>query len=77
MNEMRKSELSETKSNVSALQEERLVSRADLCKTLDVHSETIRKWLKSGKLPTPDVALSRKTLMWRLSTLRAAGINLV
>ncbi len=56
---------------------ERLVSRADLCSMLDVSQETLRKWLKVGKLPTPDVALSRKTILWRLSTLQSAGINLV
>lgn len=41
-----------------------------------VCSETIRVWMKSGKLPAPDVKLSLRTMGWRLSTLRAAGINL-
>lgn len=41
-----------------------------------VCSETIRLWMKSGKLPPPDVRLSLKTMGWRLSTLRAAGIDL-
>lgn len=40
-----------------------------------VCSETIRLWMKSGKLPAPDVKLSLKTMGWRLSTLHAAGIN--
>lgn len=41
-----------------------------------VTSETIRRWLKSGRLPPPDVAMSRKTVGWRISTLRAWGVNL-
>lgn len=41
-----------------------------------VCSETIRLWIKSGKLPPPDVKLSLRTMGWRLSTLRAAGLNL-
>ena len=56
---------------------DRLVSRADLCQTLSVGQEAIRRWIKSGKLPKPDVALSRKTLMWKLSTLHAAGIGII
>lgn len=56
---------------------DRLIMRDELAKALgDVCSETMRRWLKAKKLPPPDVALSRKTKGWRLSTLRAAGINL-
>lgn len=54
-----------------------VVYRADLCSALGVVSETVRRWMIAGKLPEPDVKLSRKTLGWRLSTLRAAGINIV
>lgn len=57
--------------------EDRVIWRLDLQDTLHVSSETMRRWLKDGKLPKPDVAMSRRTLGWRLSTLRAAGINLV
>jgi len=60
---------------------DRLVMRPELAEKLGndkpLCSETIRRWLKSGKLPKPDVALSKKTTGWRLSTLQAAGINLV
>ena len=55
---------------------DRLLFRADLCQVLCVNTETVRRWLKAGKLPAPDFALSRKILAWRLSTLRTAGINL-
>jgi hypothetical protein len=33
--------------------------------------------MRDGKLPLPDVALSHRTKGWRMSTLLAAGINLV
>lgn len=55
---------------------DRLVTRQELQATLDVCSETVRRWMKSEKLPPLDVDLSRRTRGWRLSTLRAAGINL-
>lgn len=56
--------------------EDRVIWRTDLRRQLGVSQETIRRWLKEGTLPKPDVALSRRTLGWRLSTLRQAGINL-
>lgn len=57
-------------------QEDRVIWRRDLQATIQVSSETIRRWTNSGKLPAPDVHLSRRTVGWKLSTLRAAGINL-
>lgn len=59
------------------MSEDRVIYRTDLCKMLGVGSEALRRWLKAGKLPPPDVAISRKTMGWRLSTLHAAGIGLV
>lgn len=56
---------------------DRVIYRADLCKQLGVGSEALRRWLKAGKIPKPDVAISQKTMGWRISTLRAAGIGLV
>lgn len=56
---------------------DRVIWRPDLQQIVGVSSETVRRWLKTGKLPAPDVALSRRTMGWRISTLRAAGINLV
>lgn len=57
-------------------QQDRVIWRPDLQDAMQVSSETIRRWMKDGKLPEPDVAMSRKTLGWRLSTLRDHGINL-
>lgn len=55
---------------------DRVIFRPELMKTMNVTSETIRLWMIASRLPAPDVAMSRKTLGWRLSTLRNAGINL-
>jgi predicted DNA-binding transcriptional regulator AlpA len=49
--------------------------RYELQSVLCVSSETIRRWIKTRHLPAPDVALSKRTLGWRLSTLHAAGIK--
>ena len=57
-------------------EQDRIVTRQELQTTMNVCSETVRRWMKSGKLPELDVDLSRRTRGWRLSTLRAAGINL-
>lgn len=53
-----------------------IMTRADIMARLDVSRETVRKWIKAKRLPEPDVALSRKTVGWKRSTLAAAGVNL-
>lgn len=55
---------------------DRVVWRKEFQEKMGVSGETMRRWLNGGKLPKPDVAMSQKTTGWRLSTLRAAGINL-
>jgi predicted DNA-binding transcriptional regulator AlpA len=55
---------------------DRVIWRRELMGLLDVTSETVRRWLKDGRLPLPDVNLSQKTRGWRLSTLRKHGIRL-
>ena len=57
-------------------EEDRVIWRPDFQDMMQVTSETVRRWMKAGRLPAPDVALSRKTLGWRVSTLRNAGINI-
>jgi len=57
---------------------DRVIYRAELYIVLGgVCAQTIRRWLKSGKLPAPDVSISLRTKGWRLSTLQAAGIGVV
>lgn len=56
---------------------DRIIYRRELCILTGVGSEAIRRWIKANKLPPPDVAISQKTMGWRLSTLQAAGIGLI
>ena len=56
---------------------DRVIWRPDLYQLLGVGSSCVTKWLKAGKFPKPDVEISQKTMGWKVSTLREAGINLV
>lgn len=58
-------------------QEDRVIFRAELCTMLNVGSECVRRWLLAGRIPKPDVAITNRTVGWRLSTLRNAGIGLL
>lgn len=62
---------------MSEIEQDRIVWRSDLYATIGVCSETVRQWIKAGKLPKPDVQISTKRMGWRLSTLRGIGIGLV
>jgi predicted DNA-binding transcriptional regulator AlpA len=55
---------------------DRVIWRQDLQKKLCVTSNTVRRWMKAGKLPQPDVNLSSRTKGWRVSTLRTTHIHL-
>lgn len=57
--------------------EDRVLYRTELCETLGVTSETVRRWINEGKIPKPDINLSAKTQGWRVSSLQAAGIGLL
>lgn len=57
-------------------EQDRVLWRRDLPSTFDVDTETVRRWIKAGKLPKPDVDISRRSRGWRVSTLRAAGLNI-
>ncbi len=56
---------------------DRVIWRGELAALLGVGSECVRRYIKDGKIPKPDVDLSLRTRGWRLSTLRKAGIGLV
>lgn len=57
-------------------EQDRVIWRHDLQSMMSVTSETMRRWIKQGRLPKPDVAMSFKTMGWRISTLHNAGINI-
>jgi excisionase family DNA binding protein len=62
----------------NTMTEDRVIWRRDLRAALgDISDETLRRLMKSGKLPKPDVDLSNRTRGWRLSTLRSSGFNIV
>jgi predicted DNA-binding transcriptional regulator AlpA len=56
---------------------DRVLLRTELRGLLNVSKETMRRWLKENRLPRPDVEISRRTLGWKVSTLRRAGIDLL
>ena len=56
--------------------DDRVIWRADLCEKLQVGSEAVRRFIRDGKLPAPDVALSQKTMGWKVSTLTAHGLRI-
>lgn len=57
-------------------EQDSIIWREELTALCGKSGETVRRWLKSGRLPPPDVKLSARTMGWKLSTLRAANINL-
>jgi predicted DNA-binding transcriptional regulator AlpA len=57
--------------------QDRVIKRQELYKMMGVTSETLRTWIKKGKLPKADIEISQRTVAWRLSTLQAAGIKLL
>jgi predicted DNA-binding transcriptional regulator AlpA len=57
--------------------EDKIILRRELSEKIKVTQETIRRWLKSGKLPPLDVHITLRTAGWKYSTLQQAGISLV
>ena len=55
---------------------DRIIYRSELPSLVSRNTETIRQWIKRGVLPPYDLNLSRKTCGWKLSTLRASGIDI-
>jgi predicted site-specific integrase-resolvase len=56
--------------------DDKVIWRHDLQAMMAVSSETMRRWIKAGKLPKPDIAMTHKTMGWRVSTLHNCGINI-
>jgi predicted DNA-binding transcriptional regulator AlpA len=56
---------------------DRIIFRPELCEMCNVSSESIRRWIKMGRIPPADVHITRRTTGWRLSTLLSAGIRLI
>ena len=57
---------------------DRVVWRQELPKVLGgVSTATVSRYIREGKLGQPDVDLSQRQRGWKLSTLRARGIDVV
>jgi len=55
--------------------EDRVIWRDELCERLNnIKSDTVRKMIKAGRIPAPDVKLSRKMQGWHISLLRQSGV---
>lgn len=61
----------------AAIEVDRVIWRADLRKELNCCPDTLRRYIRDKKLPPPDVHMSQRTMGWKVSTLRAAGVNLL
>lgn len=61
----------------TAIEIDRILWRCDLRAALACSPDTLRRFIRDKKLPAPDVNLSQRTMGWKASTLRAAGINLL
>ena len=48
----------------------------DLMAAFGVQREALRRWIRDGKLPAPDVHLTQRSVWWKRSTLAKAGIEL-
>ena len=52
------------------------VRRRDLLAALGISSETLRRRMKDGSMPRPDIDLGGDSQWWRRDTLERAGIRL-
>lgn len=60
-----------------ALPADPIIWRDDLRVALNnISNETVRRWLKSNRLPKPDIFPTRQTMGWKMSTLKQAGFDL-
>jgi hypothetical protein len=57
-------------------EKDKVIWRHDLPGIMMVRSNTVSKWIRAGRFPKPDVAMTRVRFGWRLSTLRQHGVNL-
>lgn len=57
------------------MNDDTIIWRQDLIAKFGIVSETLRRWRLRGRLPKPDIEVSQKTVGWKVSTLRSAGIN--
>jgi len=76
MNEQPAMAEADRKSWLDIDEKDKVLWRSDIQALLGVSSETMRRYKLMGRLPEPDVFFSLKKYGWRISTLRACGINI-
>lgn len=55
---------------------DRIIWRRDLVEITGCHPSTIARWRRNGILPKPDAEFTKGIYGWKLSTLKAIGIDL-
>ena len=53
---------------------DRIIWRQELASLCKVQTKTIGKWVKEQRIPAPDTRISARTMGWKQSTLRNAGV---
>lgn len=53
-----------------------IIQRREIAALFGVSTETINRWIKTGKLPAMDFFISTHKCGWNRSTLADAGVNL-
>jgi hypothetical protein len=56
--------------------DDRLLTRAELLIILRTNSDTFSRWVREKRVPQPDVKTTQKNQQWKVSSLRAAGLNI-
>lgn len=54
-----------------------IVWRDQLQEAMRISGETVRRWIRDGKLPKPDIYPTRQCMVWHQSTLRAVGLDIL
>lgn len=58
------------------MSDDKLLSRAELAAVLRTNSDTLGRWVRQKRVPPPDVKTTQKNQQWKVSSLRAAGLNI-
>lgn len=53
-----------------------LLKRSELVLLLRINTGTFGRWMREKRVPLPDINTTRKNQQWKVSSLRAAGLNI-
>jgi hypothetical protein len=63
-----------TPATITAVAPDTMIDRPKVVAAINRTSATLRRWIKAGKFPPPDLETTRESQYWRRSTLEAAGV---